>query len=87
MVPFMPPGAIAMMVFLIEPPVITVTPVVIAPIGVGSMEIVPIIGTSRIPGVPLGGIPGRGSDDIGGSIGVIRGPAISGAEKVVEDAV
>jgi hypothetical protein len=49
MVSFMPAGAIAMMVLIIKPPVITIPLVVIAPIGVGSTKIIPVMGMSPVP--------------------------------------
>jgi hypothetical protein len=58
-----------------------------APIGVSVMKIVPVPGMGPIPGIPFRSIPDVGSDDIGGGIRVIGGPAILGAVKVLQDAV
>ena len=87
LVAFMPTGALAAMVLIIKPLVITAGIGVVAPIGVAAIKIVPVLRMTFIPGIPLRSIPDVGSDDIGGRISVIGRPAILGAEKVLQDAV
>ena len=83
----MPTSALAMVVLLIKFPVIMATIFVAAPIGIMSLETFPVVRISLIPVIPLRSVPGIGPDDIGGSIGVIRGPAVPGAEKVIQHAI
>jgi hypothetical protein len=58
-----------------------------APIGIPLSKIPPIMRILLIPGLPTGRIPVRGSDNIGGSIGIIRGPAILIAVKIIQHTI
>ena len=83
----MPTLALAMMVLIIKFLIVTATMVVSVPIGITSVEIFPVVRMSLIPDIPFGSVPVSGPDDIGGSVGIIRGPPVSGAEKVVQDSI
>ena len=83
----MPTSALAMMVLIIKILIVMAACVVSAPIGIISVEIFPVVRMSLIPDIPILTVPLTGPDDVGGSIGIIRGPPVSGAEKVVEDSI
>ncbi len=83
----MPTAAMPMMVVLIETLVVMVADLVIAPIGVTAMKILVVTWMGAIPVMPFRPIPVTGSDDVGLGIRIIRGPAISGAEKVLQDPI
>ena len=72
---------------LIKILVITLTLSVSSPIGIRTPKILPVMRVALIPRVPPRLIPVRGSDNIGGRIGVIRGPAVLRAEKVIQEAI
>lgn len=83
----MPTAALTTMVPLIKISVIMLTGPMAAPIRIPLNQMVPVAGMGPIPGVPLGSIPVGRPDDIGGSISIIRGPAIPRAEKAVQHAI
>jgi hypothetical protein len=76
-----------MVVLVIEPPVIMITHVVIVPVMIVAVEIFPVTGMRHVPGIPRGPIPVLRPDNIGAGIGVIGGPAVLLAEKVIKDTV
>jgi len=80
----MPTFALAMMVAIIKILVITLAGFVSGPIGILSLEILPVVRVSLIPRTPLRRIPVVRPDNIGGRIGVIRGPAILSAEEIMQ---
>jgi hypothetical protein len=80
---FLPTGPLATMVPFIETLVITLTFSVSGPIGILSPEILPVIGVSLIPRIPLRPIPVIGSYNIGGRIRVIRSPSVLRSEKII----
>jgi hypothetical protein len=82
-----PTLTLATMVLIIKILAITLPMLMFAPIGIPLRKILPVIRIALIPGIPPGSIPVIRSDDIGGSIGVIRGPSIVIAEKVIEDPI
>src|SRR5208337_383386 len=84
---FLPPSTLATMVLFIKILVITLTFSVSAPIGIRLLKLLIVLRISLIPRKPPRSIPVTGSDDISGSISVIWGPSVSGAEKVIEDAI
>ena len=79
-----PTSALAAMVFIIKILVITLTNVMAAPIGILSLKTLPVMRIALIPRIPLRRIPVIGSDNIGGRIRVIRGPAILIAEELIQ---
>jgi hypothetical protein len=79
----MPPSAEASVVLFIKILVIMVARAVAAPIGIPLFKIIPVVRIALIPRIPLRRIPDLGSDNIGGRIGVIRGPATLIAEKLI----
>jgi hypothetical protein len=81
---FLPPSPLATMVHFIEPLVITLTFSVSGPIGILSLEILPVMRVSLIPRLPLQLIPVIGSYNIGGRIRVIRGPSVLRSEKIIQ---
>jgi hypothetical protein len=83
----MPTFPLAMMVLIIEILVITLTNAMSAPIRVLLFQSLPVMRMVLIPRMPMRGIPYLGSDDIGGRISVIRGPAILIAEKLIQQSV
>jgi hypothetical protein len=83
-VAFLPPRSLAAMMRFIETLVIVLTFPVGAPVRILPLEISPVIGVALIPRLPPGLIPIIGSFNIVGRIRVIRGPAVLGAEKVIE---
>jgi len=85
--PFMPAWALAPMVLIIKNLVITVTVSVFAPVRIVAMKIHPVMGVFLVPHIPPGRIPLIRSDDIGGSISVIGGPAILRAKKVMQNSI
>jgi len=68
---------LAIMAALVVPP----------PVGIVTMKIFPVNRVGSIPAGPSGGIPVTGPGYIGAWIGVIRGPTIFIAEKVIQDAI
>ena len=84
---FMPTPALAVMVLFIKTPAIALTFPVAGPIGIGPVKITPVPGMGLVPGVPPRGIPVMRPGNIGGGISVIWGPAVTRAEKVIEDAI
>jgi hypothetical protein len=83
----MPTAALAMMVLIIKFLIVMAALLVSAPIGIIPVEIFPVVRMSLIPGIPILTVPLTGPDDVGGSVGIIRGPPVSGAEKVMEDSI
>jgi hypothetical protein len=81
---FLPPSPLATMVHFIETLVITLTFSVSGPIGILSLEILPVIRVSLIPPLPLRLIPVIGSYNIGGRIRVIRGPSVLRSKKIIQ---
>jgi hypothetical protein len=79
-----PTSALAMIMLIIKPLIVTAALVVAAVIGIIVVEIFPVVGVSLIPGIPIRTVPLTGPDDIGGSVGIIWGPPVLGAEKVVQ---
>jgi hypothetical protein len=75
------------MVRFIETLVIMLTFPVSAPVGIRPLKILPVMRVVLIPGIPPRLIPVRGSFNIGGRIGVIRGPAVLRAEKVIQQSI
>ena len=80
----MPTFPLAMMVAIIEILVITLAGFVSGPMGILPLEILPVNRVALIPRMPLRRIPVVRPDNIGGRIGVIRGPAILSAEKIMQ---
>ena len=80
----MPTFPLATMVFIIKILVITLTNAMSAPIGILLFKILPVMRIALIPRIPLRRIPVIGSDNIGGRISVIRGPAILIAEELLQ---
>ena len=80
----LPAFPLAAMVFIIKILVICLADAMSAPIGILLFKIPPVLRIALIPRIPLGRIPVIGSDDIGGRISVIRGPAILIAEKMLQ---
>ena len=80
----MPTFPLAMVVAIIEILVITLAGFVPGPIGILSLEILPVNRVALIPRMPLRRIPVVRPDNIGGRISVIRGPAILIAEKIMQ---
>ena len=87
MVSFLPPRTLAAMMRFIETLVILLTFPVCAPVGILPLEISPVIGVALIPRLPPWLIPIIGSFNIGGRIRVIRGPAVLGTEKVIQQSL
>jgi hypothetical protein len=83
----MPSSALASMVLVIEILVIMVTGAVTAPIRIPLFKILPVMRIALIPRIPLRRIPDLGSDNIGGRISVIRGPAILIAEVLIQQSI
>jgi hypothetical protein len=81
---FMPTFPVTAMVFIIKILVITLTNVMAAPIGILVFKILPVMRMALIPRIPFWRIPDIGSDNIGGRISVIGGPAILLAEKLIQ---
>ena len=86
-VPSLPARALAVMVPVIKGLIIMVADPVVAPIGVVVVKMFPIDRMGLIPGVPSRSVPMSGPDNIGRRIGIIRGPAILWAKKVIQDAI
>ena len=84
---FLPPAALAMMVFLKKFFVISLTLPVFTPIRILPMETLPVLRLSLIPRQPSRSIPCSGSDNIVGRISVIWGPTVIRAVKIVQDAI
>jgi len=82
-----PTSPLSMMVLIIKILVIALAEAMAPPIWILLMKTLPVMRIVFIPGIPLRRIPDGGSDNIGGRIGVIRGPAILIAEKMVQYAV
>jgi hypothetical protein len=57
------------------------------PIRIAALKILPVNGMGLIPLRPPGRIPVTGPDYIGGGISVIRGPSVSAAKKVIQEAI
>ena len=83
----MPTFALAMMVAIIEILFITLAGSMSGPIRVLSLEILPVMRVVLIPRMPLRRVPVCRPDNTGGRIGVIRGPAILSAVKIMQDAI
>jgi hypothetical protein len=83
----MPASALASMILVIKILVIMVTGAVAAPIGIPLLKILPVMRIALIPRIPLRRIPDLGSDNIGGRISVIRGPAILIAEVLIQQSI
>ena len=79
-----PTSPLAAMVFIIKILVITLTNAMSAPIGILLFKSPPVMRIALIPHIPLRRIPVIGSDNIGGRISVIRGPAILIAEELMQ---
>ena len=79
-----PTFPLATMVLIIKILVILLTNAMSAPIGVLLFKSPPVLRIALVPRIPLRRIPIIGSDDIGGRISVIRGPAILIAEKMLQ---
>jgi hypothetical protein len=58
-----------------------------APIGIFLFKSLPVMRIALIPGMVMRRIPVTGSDNIGGRISVIRGPAILIAEVLIQQSV
>jgi len=84
---FLPPAALAMMVFLKKFFVISLTLPVFTPIRILPMETLPVLRLSLIPRQPSRSIPCSGSDNIVGSISIIWAPTVIRAVKIVKDAI
>jgi hypothetical protein len=82
-----PASPLAAMVFIIKILVITLTNPMSAPIGILLFESPPVMRVALIPCIPLRRIPDLGSDNIGGRIRIIRGPAILIAEELIQYAI
>ena len=87
MVSLLPPSSLAAMVRFIETLVILLTFPVCAPVGILPLESLPVTGVPLIPRLPLRLIPVRGSFNIAGRIRVIRGPAVLGPEKIIQQSL
>jgi hypothetical protein len=83
----MPTFPLAAMVFIIKILVISLTHPMSAPIGILLFESPPVMRIALIPRIPLRRIPDIRSDNIGGRISVIRGPAILIAEELLQDSI
>ena len=79
-----PTSPLAAMVLIIKILVIMLTNVMSAPIGILLFKSLPVMRIALIPRIPLRRIPVIGSDNIGGRISVIRGPAILIAEELIQ---
>ena len=79
-----PTFPLAAMVFIIKILVISLTNAMSAPIGVLLFKTLPVMRIVLIPRIPLRRIPVIGSDNIGGRVSVIRGPAILIAEEMLQ---
>jgi len=77
---FMPTFPLAAMVLIIKILVVMLTDAMSAPMGILLFKSLPVMRIALIPRIPLRRIPGLGSDNIGGRVSVIRGPAILIAE-------
>lgn len=84
---FLPPGALAAMVLVIESPVIMMAFPVGAPKRIRPLKTLPVLRLSSVPRLPHRPIPVVRSDNIGVRISVIRAPAVLGSEKEIQDAV
>ncbi len=82
-----PTATLATMVLIIKFLVVMLSILVSAPIGILLGKTLPVMRILLIPRIPPRSIPVIRSDDIRRSIGVIRGPAIVIAEKVIEDPI
>jgi hypothetical protein len=78
-----PTCPLATMVLIIKILVIMLADAMSAPIGILLFKSFVVIRVLLIPRMPVGRIPDLGSDNIGGGISVIRGPAILIAEKLI----
>ncbi len=83
----LPAFALAMMVPVIKILVIMLARMVLAPIGIPTGEILPVLRMLLIPGIPLRLVPVIGSDHIGGRISIIRGPPILIAVVVIQHSI
>jgi hypothetical protein len=84
---FLPTGTLATMVLLIKFLVIMMTLSVSTPIRILLLKTPPVLRLPLIPRQPSRSIPGLGSDNIVRGIGVIRGPAVLRAEKIIQQAI
>jgi hypothetical protein len=84
---FLPAATLALMVLIIEILVITLTHIVVAPIGIPLGKSLHILRALVIPGGPLRPVPVGCSDNVGRRISVIRSPTILRAKKVVEQSI
>jgi hypothetical protein len=84
---FIPAATLAAMVLFIKFPVIMLRVFVLTPIGIPLRKTLPVMRVSLVPRIPPLSIPVIRPDDVGRGIGVIRGPAIVIAEKVIEDPI
>jgi hypothetical protein len=75
------------MVLIIKILVITPTMLVGAPIGIALSKTLPVMRILLIPRIPPWSIPVIRSDDIGRSIGIIRGPSVVITEKVIQNSI
>jgi hypothetical protein len=87
LIAFLPAWALAMMVPVVKFLVINASDPMIVPIGILALKIRPVYRMGLIPVVPPGRIPLRRPHNVGGGIGVIRGPAILVAEEVIQDSI
>jgi hypothetical protein len=79
-----PTSPLVVMVFIIKILVISLTNAMSAPIGIPLFKTLPVVRIALIPRIPLRRIPVIRSDNIGGRIRVIRGPAILIAEEMIQ---
>ena len=84
---FLPLSSLPMLMLFKKFLVITLTLSVGAPIGIRLLKMLIVIRMSPVPRQPARRIPSTGSLDISGRISVIRGPAVLGAEKVIQEAI
>jgi hypothetical protein len=84
---FMPAPAMAAMIPVVKAHVIITALPVLAPMGIVTNKIFPVMGMPFIPHFPLRTVPFHRSDDVSGGIIVIRGPSVSGTEVMVQYAV
>jgi hypothetical protein len=80
----MPTSPLAAMVLIIKILVIILTNAMSAPIGIPLFKILPVMRIALVPRIPLRRIPGLWSDNIGGRVSVIWGPAILIAEILMQ---
>jgi hypothetical protein len=82
-----PTATLVTMVLIVKILVITLSVLVSAPIGIPLSKTLPVKRILLIPRIPPRRVPVIGSYDVGRRIGVIRGPSIVIAEKVIEDSI